>query len=297
MRSLCGVALAAALICAEVEGGMLDMDALSTVDRRGQQADVTYPGFPHSTSPLTVTFGADDLRHHDSTLPYFPVGSAGYGERASTPQREPDVKLTSEKTAEEANEALQRVDPALAIRHIAGIKTILLSTVFFCLSLLGGMRVPDDFGFDGEYGLDGGSSIRFKTTRSLLFGLVGIGTGLLVLGLAELLQSFRKINAGNLSENPRPRLRGFTVFLAMCFVIGAFRHTLARNPELLSFLYGVETAGIGLFIATVIQLLDYTLKYTTPSASSKKPNVAADATAPPNIASTSYLQTNPAGHT
>ncbi|CDJ54158.1 hypothetical protein EBH_0083220 [Eimeria brunetti] len=294
MRLVWQGALASAFLGAASTGAMVETNSMTAA---GLQPNADYPSLKPSISDLTFTFPVDDeLSYQDSTLAYLPEGAttAGGGERV-----EASPQLTGEEAVQEEYKSQQRVGPVFPMQHVRGIKTLLVGTALLAFSLSGALCIPyRKSGADGDnkpkhfhdYPLEG----AMATEENVLY-LFGISTALLISGLVEVFRALRMISQGNLTGNRPPRLRGLPTLLVPIIIGNAFAQSLMSNPFLRNYIFGTAAAGLGILLATSIQLVDYKLKHANIPRSSFVPTVLAGATLSSIIVSKPQVQTNTAG--
>ena len=296
MRSVCLGFLGVAFLSSVGEGAQVRTGAAdhrsfaNTVHRGGVQSNISYRSLEPSMPLLTATFaGVDNPRYEDTTLPYLQGEPSAPvpGWRSAAPP-EGGQELKDRYAVEEAYRSVQRVDPALAMKQIDGIKSLLCGCVAFLFF------VAISVSTSGEYVSSEEDEEIYTDDRVDRFMLAGAATGLLLSGLVALFTSLRRISRGHLEEDHPPRIRGIPMLILVNFFYNFFLNGLLNQLAGRQFIAGVGVANFFVIVATFIQFIDYKLKHTD-LVIAPLPEVSTGEMPSSISASTPQLPTQPTG--
>lgn len=289
MRSVCLRILGVAVLSSVGEGALLETSTFGAAEPRSFQTGGAsyYSSMHYMSKPTTALTAEEGSLHHDSALPYFqvePTVSVREGHSAAPP--EGDLKW--KQPVEEKYRSLHKMEPVPVLTHITGVKSLLLSIAAFLVCIVA-MWVRHDISRTGRRE-EGFIQDNFGLPDDGIMLMFGVGTSLLVSGLLDLALSLRKIRRGNLHEDGRLHIRGLPVYLVTFMLLNSWREFLNKYPMLYSFALGVGTAGLGHFVAGVLQFIDYKIKRTNPLASASGPVALTGEASSSDLSSTPQLQ-------
>lgn len=257
MRSFPLGVLAAALVCATGEGASFQASTLPAEKPGDLGTNEGYPSFAEYAPKHATGLPREGMQwYEDNTLTYLQGEPTTFTvEQTKATPHEASLTPTGGQPVEDVREIPQNIDPSIAMRHIGGIKTLLVSCLVFFFFLLLGFGIVDDSVYSG-------ARTRRNISRKMedMFVPFGMGTALLVSGLVELFSSLLKIRRGNVLGEPEPRIRGLIPFLVLGFICNVFSQPFMKTPPIRDYFLGLGGGFLGLFVSTLIQVVDHKLK-------------------------------------